>query len=104
MARSPAANALCTELQRIIRIRLKFSFQISVSPNEASMNVKVLQSCYSLSYTLHASVYRAGCQLPPRQRVLGIYRLSITLFSGEKLRNLSLDLCCPGAIMWSLIG
>lgn len=104
MDRSPPAKALCTELQRIIRIRFKFSFQISVSPNEASMNVKVLQSCYNLYYTVLATVYQTGYQPPPRQRVLGIYRLSITLFSGKKLCNLSLDLCYPGAIMCSLIG
>lgn len=85
MDRSPPANALCTELQRIIRIRLKFSFKISLSPNEASMNVKVLQSCYNLYYIVHATVYQTGYQPPPRRLVLGIYRLSITLFSGEKL-------------------
>lgn len=101
MDRSPAANPLCTELQRIVRIRLKFSFQISLSPNE---DMKVLQGCYNLSSTVHATVYQTGYQPPPRVRFLGIYRLSITLFSGEKLGDLSLDLCYPGAIMWSLIG
>lgn len=104
MDRSPPANALCTELQRIIRIRLKFSFKISLSPNEASMNVKVLQSCYNLYYIVHDTVYQTGYQPPPRRLVLGIHRLSITLFSGKKLRDLSVDLCYPGAIMWSLIG
>lgn len=68
------------------------------------MNVKVLQSCYNLYYIVHATVYQTGYQPPPRGLVLGIYRLSITLFSGEKLRDLSDDLCYPGAIMWSLIG
>lgn len=72
--------------------------------DEASLDVKVLQSCYNLHYTGHASVYHAGYQPPPGQRVLGIYRLSITLSSGEKLHDLSLDLCYSAAIMWALIG
>lgn len=91
---------LCTELQRFIRIRLKFSFQTSVSPNGASMNVQELQSCSNLCYTAQAAVYQAGCQPPPRQRVLASYHLSITLFSGEKLRDLSLDLCYHVVSNW----
>lgn len=47
---------------------------------------------------------RSRHQSPPRHLVHGIYRLSFTLFSGEKPRDLSVDICYPGAIMCSLIG
>lgn len=64
------------------------------------MNVQELQSCYNLCYTAQFVVYQAGFQPPPRQRVLASYRLSITLFSGEKLQDLSLDLCYHVVCNW----
>ena len=84
-------------LKSPVRMRPVRMWQSSGSSNILCSTGNCFQSC-GRGRKLAVSHLWAMCL------VLGIYRLSFTLSSGEKLKDLSFDICYPGAIMCCLIG
>lgn len=101
---------LCNELQRITRIRLKYSVAAlkSVWNPEGEWGQCECDGVAGSNILLYTCKRLQRCSRAWEEAIsrltLGIYRFSFTLFSGEKLWDLCVDICYPGAIMCYLIG